>query len=45
MKHTITYLLKTVGDPHWSGKPLMDSPHEAAVDSWHPHKTAIYTCQ
>ena len=38
---TNTYLLKDVGDPHRAGKLIMDSPHEAAVDSWHPHKIAI----
>ena len=37
---TITYSLKTVGHPHWAGKLFMDSPHEAAVDSRHPHKAA-----
>ena len=42
---TITYVLKTVGDPHEAGKLLMDSPHEAAVDSWHPHKATIMICQ
>ena len=34
-----------MGYPHEAGKLLMDSPHEAAVDSWHPHKAAVYTCQ
>ena len=29
---TFTYSLKTVRDPHWAGKQVMDSPHEAAVD-------------
>ena len=37
---TITHSLKVLEDPHWAGKLFMDSPHEAAVDSQHPHKVA-----
>ena len=33
--------LKFVGDPHEAGKLIIDSPHEAAADSWHPHEEAI----
>ena len=28
-------------DPHWAGKLIIDGPHEAAVESWHPHEAAI----
>ena len=32
---------KFVGDPHEAGKVIIDSPHEAAADLWHPHEAAI----